>query len=80
MTGLRTAEIYAWNHEENKRSGSWIMQWMEKLQRNKRNDGFRQSLSSRDFIIGPYQVGELTIVADRICCSMTASSSHKRKG
>ena len=67
MMVRRTAEIYAWDRDEDDEGHvSWSMEWMGNLQSNSRNNGVRQSLSSHDFILDEYQVGELTVDSNSI--------------
>ena len=62
----RNAEIYAWEKDEDDDGTTWSKRWMSRLERNSRNTGFSQRLSSSRLLPSDYKVGELSVVSDSI--------------
>ena len=64
---LRQAEIYAWDkHKDSDDRVTWERKWMSSLESNSRNNGIRQTLSSKTFLPDSYQVGKLNVQVDKI--------------
>ena len=57
----RSAEIYAWDREEDDDGVSWDKEWMSYLQDNNRNRELKKLLTSANIRPKTYQVSELTI-------------------
>lgn len=58
LTVHRIAEIYCW---KKKRRERWEKEWSRSLNRNHRNDGLSQTLSSRQLKAKAYHLGDLEI-------------------
>ena len=56
-----SAEIYAWDRDEDDDGVSWSKKWMSYLQDNDRNEGLSKHLRSDTFHPEIYEVAELTI-------------------
>ena len=57
----RSAQIYAWDKDEDDDGVTWTMRWMSSVESNSRNSGVRQELSSGELYPPEYQVGDLTV-------------------
>ena len=66
MTVYRSAEIYAWEKEDDDDGVTWNLRWMSSVESNSRNSGIRQLLSSKHFVPEQYEVNELTIDSQQI--------------
>ncbi len=63
----RHAEIYAWDEDKDSDDRvTWDLRWMSSVERNSRNGGVHQTLSSERFVPPEYTVGELPVASDMI--------------
>ncbi len=62
----RSAEIYAWNRDEDDDGVTWSKEWMSHLESNDRNKDLSKRLTSGTIRPGSYQVAELTIDPKKI--------------
>ncbi len=56
-----SAEIYAWDRDEDDDGVSWSKEWMSYLQENERNEDLSKRLKSDTFRPDTYQIADLTI-------------------
>jgi hypothetical protein len=63
----RRATIYSW-HKDTDSEGhtTWKLGWHSRLEKNSRNSGLQQKLSSRDLYPSHYILGDMRITEDRI--------------
>ncbi|MFK7768028.1 MAG: TMEM43 family protein [Mariniblastus sp.] len=67
LTVSRSAEIYAWDRKKDSDDHvTWSKRWMSNVERNSRNSGIRQRLSSGRFFPEYYEVGDLEVEVDQI--------------
>ena len=62
----RSAEIYAWDRDEDDDGVTWSKEWMSSLENNSRNRDFDQLLTSANIRPKTYQVAELKIASKQI--------------
>lgn len=62
----RSAEIYAWNRDEDDDGVTWSKEWMSSLESNERNRGLTKELRSDTIAPSEYQVSDLRVDAAKI--------------
>ncbi|MDA7620087.1 hypothetical protein N8606_02060, partial [Akkermansiaceae bacterium] len=62
----RSAEIYAWDRDEDDDGVTWSKEWMSSLENNSRNRDFKKLLTSANIRPKTYQVAELKIAPKQI--------------
>tara|TARA_B110000305_G_scaffold55868_1_gene61690 strand:- start:9001 stop:10437 length:1437 start_codon:yes stop_codon:yes gene_type:complete len=62
----RSAEIYAWDRDQDDDGVTWSKEWMSSLENNSRNSDFKKLLTSTKIRPKTYQVAELKIAPKQI--------------
>ena len=62
----RSAEIYAWDRDQDEDGVYWSKEWMSSLENNSRNSDFKKLLTSANIRPKTYQVAELKIAPNEI--------------
>ena len=62
----RSAEIYAWDRDDDEDGVTWSTEWMSSLENNSRNRDFKKLLTSANIRPKTYQVAELKIASKQI--------------
>ncbi len=62
----RSAEIYAWDRDEDDDGVTWSKKWMSHLENNERNEGLRKKLQSDTIAPSRYAVAELVVDSSKI--------------
>lgn len=62
----RSAQIYAWDRDEDEDGVYWSKEWMSSLENNSRNRDFKKLLTSANIRPKTYQVAELKIATKQI--------------
>jgi len=63
---FRSAEIYAWDRDEDDDGVTWSLDWMSYLQDNRRNEDLKKLLTSANLRPSTYHVSNLRIDTDNI--------------
>lgn len=62
----RTAEIYAWDRDEDDDGVSWSKEWMSSLESNERNEGLNKEFDSDTIVPSTYRISDLPIQSAKI--------------
>jgi uncharacterized membrane protein YebE (DUF533 family) len=62
----RSAEIYAWDRDEDDDGVSWSKEWMSHLENNERNKGLKKELDSDTIRPPSYRISDLPVESRRI--------------